>query len=336
MTAPGGITDASNNASAGSLAGSSSVVAPFTEVAGPTGHVDWTPATDISSASNIFDDPEAGKGQPPLCPPGGSCSTDYSHTIRVPGGNPSSVCSTACPPGVYYATTAGGTTPTGNQLTIPDGTVFENTTGATSGFGNYVFVGGASVGGTVTMAAGRYVMVGTNSAGTDTLDVSGGTVIGGTSATSDAGRIIILTDSAYQAYAGDTNMSTILAGLPPGLPALSFGPTEFKSGKRHHLVFYGLDPGSSSLPSELQNFAPVVIWQDQQNLGGQVQHLRLSGRQRRSQLHADCWREYTGKRDDDVLGRRQQHAWSLWGSSISRVAPIFTFIPPIPLRATLS
>ncbi len=260
LTVPGGIAIASEGKPAGVTHGNGSVDTSYTVIAGSGTAPGFPNVSNVSASSSMFDDPYAGEGQPPLCPPGGTCSGDWSKYYAVPGGNLAQLC-TDCPPGVYYST--------GNNNKLTGAPIIINGVTFSGGpFGNYMFVGGTNISGDATLGPGRYVIVGGMQAG--------GSVVGGTSPTSDAGRVLILTNDNYQAYAGDANMRTILGPLrSQGLPAINFAASELKAGNASSAL-YGLNPNSSAVPSELLNFMGavgsqhplgngIVIWQDQQN-----------------------------------------------------------------------
>ncbi|MGE5646410.1 MAG: pilus assembly protein TadG-related protein [Acidobacteriota bacterium] len=258
VIARGGILMASNDRAAGYINGSGTVTAPFTyirtggDIAGKTGQ--WQDPPENRPDGSGFYDPFRGMGQPPLNP--NQASLPY---IAVPGGTLS--CASVCQPGNYYATSNGR--PSGQPITIAgDGSFANGATGSTA-FGDYVFFGGLSIGhATVNFGPGRYVLAGALS-GKLLWDSSNQAQLYGGSATNpDAGRIFILTDSSYGGA-----LSAVAAAVPGGLPALTFGGTEFKAGSnsKSKVDLYGLNPESTLLPANLANFAPVVMWQDQAN-----------------------------------------------------------------------
>lgn len=250
VTAPAGVMMASNTGSVGHAGGSSNVTAPFTYIRG-AGTADWSYQNGFPDLA-FFQDPESGKGQPPL--DGGQASRPY---IGVPDGLLTSVqCPTGvCPSGNYFATTVidNKKVATGNPLTVSDGLRFDGGT-----FGSFLFFGGVTFNGTVSLGPGRYVLAGVRS-GNSLLDIGNGPVSGGSGG--DAGRIFILTDSSY---GGDSIMSAVVSGVPnKNWTSLGFGDTTLKSGNGAFSL-YGLNP-SLGLPSDLQGFASLVIWQDQHN-----------------------------------------------------------------------
>lgn len=251
VTAPAGVMMASNTGSVGHVGGSASVTAPFTYIRG-AGTADWAYQNGFPDLA-FFQDPESGKGQPPMD------STQASRpSIAVPNGNLTSAqCpGSVCPSGNYYATSVidQKAVSTGNPITVADGLRFDG-----GGFGAFLFFGGVTFSGNVTLGPGRYVLAGVRP-GNTLLEIGNGSIAGG--AGGDAGRIFILTDSSY---GGDATMADVVAGIPnKNWTSLGFGETTLKSGNGA-ISLYGLNTSSASLPSELQNFAPVVMWQDQHN-----------------------------------------------------------------------
>jgi len=251
ITAPGGVLLAANTGSVGHAGGSSNVTAPFTYIRG-SGTADWAYKNGFPDLA-FFQDPESGKGQPPMDP------MQASNTfIAVPNGTLTTVqCPNyVCPSGNYYATAviSQKTLATGNPISIGDGFQFDG-----GPFGGFLFFGGVTFSGNVTLGPGRYVLAGVKQ-GNTLLDIGNGSVSGGSGA--DAGRIFILTDSSY---GGDAIMSAVVQGVPnKNWTSLGFGDSVLKSGNGTFSL-YGLNSAISSLPSELQNFAPVVMWQDQHN-----------------------------------------------------------------------
>jgi Flp pilus assembly protein TadG len=278
---PGGIVLASSTDHAGNISGTGDVEAPFTYIQDPgdvqiSGGGTWTAPPTPKPDSAMFLDPMRDKGQPPINPsqntlpyiavPGDATDAPLTDTI-CPGG--------VCPPGNYYATrtvSIGGVdtlVASGARIRIPNGTTF-NFSGGT--FGDYVFFGGLYIDrATVDFGPGRYVLAGVKNTDTAVFETTNNAyVTGGTSETSDAGRVFILTNSSY-----DGQLAATAAGIPlpikewPSLGEsnLDFGPAIFKSGNNDasRLSIYGLNKTSSFLPPELEDFGPIVIWQDQQN-----------------------------------------------------------------------
>jgi Flp pilus assembly protein TadG len=259
VNVPGGILLASNGQQAGYIQGGGSVVSPFTYIR-PGGGVhlggaaSWQAPPGNMADGSYFEDPFRGMGQPPLNPSQASLPN-----IAVPGGNlNSSVCpGSVCQPGNYYATASGQ--PSGAILQVANGIRFSS---GASGFGSYVFFGGLNIGqATVTFDPAEYVLAGAASGNMVFNNDNKAMLLGGTGANSDAGRILVLTDSSYGG-----RLASVTANIA-GLPALGFGIASFKSGNNagSGVYMYGLNPSSSSVPAYLQPFAPVVMWQDQAN-----------------------------------------------------------------------
>src|SRR6476620_6644354 len=84
--------------------------------------------------------------------------------------------------------------------------------------------------------------------------------------TSDAGRMVILTDDSYPGLA--PILTQAMTNYTRSQPSLGFGELSV-SGQHSNLVLNGLDR-NQSLPTDanaqglnLNDFAPAVIWQDQ-------------------------------------------------------------------------
>ena len=300
---PGGIHLASNSATsptmAGWIQGGGWVESPYTYVR-TGGWVDpepnvpgspWRTVVSNEPDGDAFYDPLRGKGQPPLypnqanlpyigVPRGGGGRYLLDETATLPDGSlacPGGVC----PPGNYYAyDTAkdGSRTAVGAPITITGTIEFR---GATPGsgfgaFGDYVFFGGLAInqGASVTMGPGRYVFAGVNTAYTDTvLNMDNRAwVTGGAGEGSDAGRVLILTDSSY-----DHMLDAARDNFPitKSWTSLQFGKAGIKSGNNDdsRVQLYGLNAQDNDVKSttanaigyKLDEFAPAVIWQDQKN-----------------------------------------------------------------------
>lgn len=284
INVPGGIILSSNchgncsgGAYAGNLQGSTNVTAPFTDIYG-AGTVNlqgnqatWTtPPVNGFGDISAFQDPESGKGQPPI--------STQSNYIQVPQGMlNSSICpSNVCAPGVYIATytaKSGITYASGATIQVPNNFTF----GTSSGFGQYVFFGGLDVSkSAVTFNPGEYVLAGVLASGTPVLQTANNTEIcaacnAGTG--SGTGTLFVLTDSSY---GGNSNMATMFQNIPlqkqttGGLPwsSLTFGQANFGSGadKNSWVEMTGLNSGSTQVQNAgLADFSSLLIWQDQQN-----------------------------------------------------------------------
>jgi hypothetical protein len=288
VTVPGGIILASSPNSnptdyAAQLKGGSTVTAPFTDIRGPASsvHLDnnstWLqPPTPNQSDTPLFDDPEEGKGQPPL-------DTTLTNDIPVEGGTPQAVKNGPnttlvgvasgsgtqtdpyrLAPGRYYSTTNG--VADGHQIILPNGYYQFNT--PASGFGEYIFFGGLNIGGngaaTVTFGPGRYVMAGVLSGG-DAFSVGNQATLKDTASDSSyPGEIFI-----------DTNMHYPGLPTPAAVQSLSlvYGDVNIKAGNNasSSVTLNGLNatnvnnlPASANV-SGLSTFAPFFLWQDQGN-----------------------------------------------------------------------
>lgn len=267
---------ASNAPNAGSLSGKSRVTnTAFTHILGSGnyqlgGAGVWqnTPTRGYADGSQFFD-PLHDKGQPPL-------PTQVLPSVGVPGGTlagGTSTSPTILTPGNYYATTSCGTgcvQASGLPITLGSGYFATNNGGA--GFGNYIFYGGLSTinGTNVTFAPGRYVLAGTKPSATDSgtlLSVTNGAILKDHTATAgvpagDAGEIFIFTDLTYPGIS-----SQIPALVQAQSSLFAYGNVSLQSGNNSNsgVNLHGLNESDPSLPPELKQFAPVVMWQDQGN-----------------------------------------------------------------------
>jgi Flp pilus assembly protein TadG len=274
VSATGGILMASTSSQAGKLGGSSGVKnTSFTRIRGSgsytlggAGSV-WqnTPTNGYVDGSQ-FMDPMSGKGQPPL-------ATRVQQAVPVAGGTiagGTASSPTILHPGNYYATSTCGTgcvQASGAQITLQPGYFKFDNSGA--GFGDYIFYGGIttkSSGTTVTFAPGRYVFAGTTN-GNAAFSITNGTTLkdntaaGGVPA-ADAGEVFIFTDLTYPGLS-----SQIPAAVQAQSSLFSYGTAGIKTGANSNssINLHGLNPSSPNLPSGLQTFAPLMLWQDQGN-----------------------------------------------------------------------
>src|SRR5262249_26361881 len=149
-----------------------------------------------------------------------------------------------------------------------------------SSFGQYVMFGGLTTTGgnaTITFSAGRYVFGGTTNNNPE-FNIDNGTTIkdnpGGL--TNYAGELMLFTNSHYtwnDVYAdGTTNTGTL--SLPTAIQSYNaahtgagfeYGQAGFKSGNNPNstITLNGLNPAYA--PSDLQDFAPFLWWQDRGN-----------------------------------------------------------------------
>lgn len=268
VTAAGGIFMASNASSAGVLSGSARVAnTPFTHIRGSGGYTHsgtsvWqsTPTNGYPDGSQ-FADPMRNKGQPPL-------PSQVLPPVGVPGGVITGGTSSNSPKvlqsGNYYSCDSGCVQATGAPVTLKNGYFLFDNSG--TGFGNYIFYGGLITAGNnnVTFGPGRYVIAGTT-AGNAGFSLTGTTVLKDRTASagvpaSDAGEIFIFTDLNYPGLSSQTpSLVQAKASL------FSYGSGGFKSQGDPNFNLHGLNGTNPSLPSELQEFAPVVMWQDQGN-----------------------------------------------------------------------
>ena len=270
----GGHTDVDINGGGGGITAQGPVIMSSNNAPlGTNGNPDFPPNPVVRTGTSspppgatqmpdgpIFQDPFRGRGQPPV-------PTAHLTPIPVPGGTITTTTpgcgSGVCGPGLYFATKSSGC-PSGATICASGAslTLGGGITGFAGGsFGNFIFFGGMDVGSsTVNFGPGEFIMAGTLSG--PVLHVNGGAING---LGSDAGRIVILTDSHYPGLSDQ--LSQISLYLPPDL---GFGPMQ--TDKNNDVVaLNGLDR-TQGLPADknpygysLSDFAPAVIWQDQQN-----------------------------------------------------------------------
>jgi Flp pilus assembly protein TadG len=261
------------NVAAATIVGGATVTSPFTYIMGnggvnTIGLSNWSAAPQNGFADgDDFRDPMRGKGQPPV-PTG---LPDHP----VPGGVIIGSLlggATVLPPGNYYSTNPLTGTPLGTPVTVTGNVVFsDGNTPPCGGFCNYIFYGGVVVGalGTTTFAPGRYVFAGAQ-------PVAGGPAValmanasavvkdmtplvgGQATQNSDAGEIFIFTDSNYPGL----KLPAAIADSGLSFPQVTAG---FQGLTGFTVTLHGLNGSNSSVPSDLQDFSPVLFWQDQAN-----------------------------------------------------------------------
>ena len=281
VSAGGGIYMSSSNSSstalpnvaAATVVGSATVTSPFTYILGSggvstLGITNWSASPRNGFADgDDFRDPMRGKGQPPA-PTGLSNHPVAGGVILASllGGT------TVLPPGNYYATNGLTGQPTGLPITIAGNVTFsDGSSPPCGGFCNYVFYGGLVTGAlsTTIFSPGRYVFAGAEV-------VSGGPAVGFTAGVNsvvkdmtplvngqatqntDAGEIFIFTDTNYSGL----QVPSVIQNSGISFPQVTAG---FQGGLGFSVTLHGLNAANSALPSELQTFAPVLLWQDQAN-----------------------------------------------------------------------
>jgi hypothetical protein len=285
LNVPGGIILASNANPAGFAGGGGSVTAPFTyvRVGGGVqlqGSSTWTAPPANRPDSAMFRDPFEGRGQPPINP--------MVNPIPVPQNNSgraflsSTVCpGNVCAPGIYYAADANGNA-TGGVIEIPSGSDlrFSGSSPGYTNFGDWIMFGGMNIGqATARFGPGRYVLAGVNASGGGSgpppvFDNDNRAALLNYNTTgTDPGRIFILTaPGTNSGYTTDLNTAISRINSQTGanvsaLQSLVFSSASIQAGNNaaSQVNLTGLNPASVNLPGSLQNFAPVVLWQDQQN-----------------------------------------------------------------------
>jgi hypothetical protein len=231
--------------------------------------VDWTNSpTYLANGNNAFLDPYSGLGQPPLA--SNQATLPY---IPVLNGNLTTSTTGCCGSGNYYAVNSSGKA-TGLPITVGNNVNFSG-----GNFGNFLFFGGVnfSNNANVTMGPGQYTFAGVqNPDSTYALDTSNaGSITAGTSATADAGRLFVVTNSNYGGSATMAAVVSHMATLPtvngltwnsstdPGA-SFQFGPV-YIGGSSGSQKFYGLNPDSNNVPASLQAFNTLLFWQDQKD-----------------------------------------------------------------------
>lgn len=252
---------------------------------------------------SYFKDPLRGIGQPP--PPSGlfGPSTDFPIPGGVINGSADPDNPKVLKPGYYYAVTerGGSLVATGNSLVINgyvrfsaapvEGNTIPRTT-PPAAFGDWVFFGGVQFDSNTvaTFDPGRYVFAGvkpqTNGPGNvfsfgnqvvledhTPLDATGRAQ---PNRPGDAGEIFIFTDATYVGWDAETRTSVPLEIPPlvePIKSRLQFGVANIQAGNNSstRINLHGLNNepsdtvGYRNVPQELNNFRPVVLWQDQRN-----------------------------------------------------------------------
>jgi hypothetical protein len=270
IVASGGILLASNAPVAGRLWGSSNVSnTPYTHIRGAGGYQlggsgSWTatPQNGYSDGPQFYD-PMRGKGQPPLITTGQTPIPIPGATIA--GGNNANN-PTILAPGAYFATDPSTGAATGRPVTLGNGYFTFQDTG-TFDNNQFIFYGGLATGSgnsTITFAPGRYVMAGSLPGGAG-FDISNGTVLkDGTSTPSvpanDAGEIFIFTDTHYSGLNVPNSVASIQSQL-------GYGTSGIKTGNCNNcdINLHGLNKNNLPANSPLDDFAPVIMWQDQGN-----------------------------------------------------------------------
>jgi hypothetical protein len=265
---------------AGYVAGSSKVESDFTAIRGmgaanvsktdPRWQEPWQAGF---SDSPFFRDPMRNLGQP-APPPSGLPSVPVSGCAIVGGADAAHTL--VLTPGKYYSVrpvTGAGGCYDGDPITINGYVEFA---ADSSGFANYTFFGGLrTVTSTnITFNPGRYVFAGVkpvnhNSAGS-LFDVSSGQVIlqdktplaanGSVQANTDAGELFIFTDANYPGIDKSGVPLTVTVGL-------DFGTSGFKAGNNNNVTLnlHGLNTDATGVPSNLEDFSQVLLWQDRRN-----------------------------------------------------------------------
>lgn len=256
ITAPGGIFISSNKNPSAKLQGTPYVRAPMTYIRGGGkvaigGSARWeaAPSNGFADDAWYFKDPMGGKGQPPAFPTGG-----LTNHVGVLNGD----LSTLAQPlrsGQYYAKDSTGKA-TGARLTVGSGVTFQD-----GAFGSYVLYGGLNINSEAKFYPGRYVLAGVKSNNPILAISNTGRMYDNSTAgkqNDDAGEIFVLTDAAYPGLEGNRP-----AAVESIKSSLVFGSAALQSGNSQIINLHGLN--RDKVPTELKDFAPVALWQDQRN-----------------------------------------------------------------------
>jgi hypothetical protein len=251
------------------------VNAPFTRLLGQggiqgllgLGAAAWqSPPENGFPDGDMFQDPMAGLGQPPAA----TGLTNRPQPLGLITGSLLPGVPTLLPPGNYYSSLPILGTPTGLPLVISGNVKFgDGQNPPCGGFCEYVFYGGVTTAAlsNVTLSPGRYVFAGAKAvAGLPSIGLTIGAngtlkdltpvVNGEITQNTDAGEILIFTDSHYPGLQ-----------LPAGIAGLNLGEVRagVSAGVNPTVVLHGLNGNHAAVPASLKPFAPTLIWQDQAN-----------------------------------------------------------------------
>jgi hypothetical protein len=195
------------------------------------------------------------------------------------------------PGAYYYLPTSGGNKNKINPIPIGANVRFAAnqtscfapyTTGASGSqnnlFGNYVLYGGLdNSGGSMTVEPGRYILAGVDtSVTTSLLNLhNGGTItdLTGSLATpagqnTDAGELFVLTGPNYLGGALSSQISQLPSSVQSKVNNLTFGSVDVQAGNSTVINLHGLNPSNSTVTADqLNNYGPVLFWQDRKNSG---------------------------------------------------------------------
>jgi hypothetical protein len=278
-----------DSAHAGELGGNATVNAGFTYIR-DVGDVDlgsgaatWTAPPVNKADGSYFQDPMRGKGQPPAPTLAPGAGNSHPLTLDITGPSPDNKTGCLDPktgvdtslvlnPGYYYKVNTAGQG-TGDQIMVSGCVHFANNNGGQAGFGDFIFFGGVQViasHSVVTFDPGRYVFAGAKSG--QPVFRTGNSVMlqdhtpldasGFSQKNTDAGEIFIFTDTTYPGL-------QIPPEVVPIQGQLGFGKVDVQSGNNADSMInlHGLNDQDvyGALPTNLQQFSPVVFWQDQRN-----------------------------------------------------------------------
>lgn len=271
-------------------------------IMGPAGAVDGTTETLSGGALNAvnttnaatFQDPTAPNAQPPLATSAaniGTCAIPSNKGVATIPGNIN------LGPYLYYSyhSMAGGKpVPDGNPIAISGTATFSQGAGSAAAsascpavsaggfstiqtggaanqtnanFPTYIFVGGLTNNGTMTLGPGQVVMAGTNSSSGYVFD-NEGTIDGTSSAAQATGSMFLFTDAAYPGMNLSSNTAAAFTPLVSGATGTAlYQGTIALNGDT---TMYGLvnsTVSGSNLPASLQlnAYTGVVFWQDRRN-----------------------------------------------------------------------
>jgi Flp pilus assembly protein TadG len=277
------------------VASSLTIMGPSGSVTGTVDDLSGNPltATHTTNAST-FADPTAPNSQPPLATSGSSIGT--CAIPHAPGTTQATIPGNATlGPYLYYSYSAlagGKPVPDGVPIVVSGSTTFSQGAGSlgasascpavsagtlntiqtggaanqtNANFPTYIFVGGLSNSGTMTIGPGQYVMAGTNNASNGMVFTNSGTINGASAAAKATGSLFIFTDAAYPGMNLSSNTAANFTPLVTGGTALNQGSIDIQNNS--DITMYGLVNSAvgGNLPPAMNVDTGLVWWQDRRN-----------------------------------------------------------------------
>jgi len=135
---------------------------------------------------------------------------------------------------------------------------------SSSAFPTYIFYGGMDAGAnTITLRAGQYVMAGTS--GTAVFDEKNGSTQPDNSTGINTGTMMIATDSYYPGLADQWALLTNAGINTSAIANLKQGQIAMKNGQIEMQGLINSNVSGSTLPSGLNAYSGIAIWQDRRN-----------------------------------------------------------------------